>query len=50
MDLIMAQKSGLKAGIGIATGQIEYEVLKAHSLFVTSSMQKLEISYYLQEG
>lgn len=46
MDLIMAQKSGLKEGIGVASGQIGYEALKEHSPFVASSMQELEISYH----
>lgn len=45
MDIIMAQKSNLKCGIGIATGQIGYEVLKEYSPFVANSMQNIEITY-----
>lgn len=43
MDLIMAQKSVLKAGIGVATGQITSSELLNYSQYVTTSLQKLKI-------
>lgn len=43
MDLIMAQKSELKAGIGVATGQITSAALRNYSHYVVTSMQELKI-------
>ncbi len=44
MDLIMAKKGGLKAGIGVVTGQIEHHVLEQYSPYITSSMRDLRIN------
>lgn len=43
MDLIMAQKSGLKAGIGVATGQITSAVLQNYTPYCAASMQEFKI-------
>lgn len=43
MDLIMAQKGELKAGIGVATGQITSSKLLNYSQYVVSSLQELKI-------
>lgn len=43
MDLIMAQQSELKAGIGVATGQITSTELLNHSQYVVASLQELKI-------
>lgn len=43
MDLIMAQKSDLKAGIGVATGQITSAALRDYSPYNVASMEQLTI-------
>lgn len=49
VDLIMAQKSGLKAGIGMETGQITLDKLEVHSPFTAVSMHDLKITCEAQE-
>lgn len=47
MDIIMAKQSGLKAGIGVATGQLSYDILKKHSPYAASSLSEIKISYHV---
>jgi phosphoglycolate phosphatase len=41
MDLLMAQRSGCRAGIGIATGQIQPDELRKYTPYVAPSMSNL---------
>lgn len=43
MDLIMAEKSGLKAGIGIASGQLDLEELRNYSQYLSHSLTEIQI-------
>lgn len=43
MDLIMAQNSSLKAGIGVATGQITSGSLQVYSPYIATSLHELKI-------
>lgn len=43
VDILMANNGGLKAGLGVATGQISINVLKVHTPYVTSSLKELSI-------
>jgi len=43
VDIIMALQSGCKAGVGVTTGQVPSEELLKHSLYVTSSIERIEI-------
>jgi phosphoglycolate phosphatase len=45
MDLVMATNSGLKAGIGIATGQITLDRLKEYTPYVALSLGDLALSH-----
>ena len=49
VDMIMAEKSGLKAGIGLETGQIKLEDLQNYSPYTAASMQDLTIRSTFQE-
>lgn len=48
MDLIMAKNSGLKAGIGVATGQIKYHDLQRYTPYVILSMNELKVADYIE--
>lgn len=43
MDLIMSQKSALKAGIGVASGQITSSELLNYSQYVTATLQEIKV-------
>jgi phosphoglycolate phosphatase len=43
MDLIMAKNSGLKAGIGVATGQVPVSTLLAYSPYVVTYMNNINV-------
>lgn len=45
MDLIMAEKSGLKAGIGVASGQLGLDVLGEYSPYLAHSLTELLIDH-----
>jgi len=49
MDLIMATNSGLKAGIGIATGQITMDRLKEYTPYVALTLGDLAITRHPSE-
>lgn len=44
MDIIMAQKSGLKCGIAVATGQISSEKLKGYTTYVAESLADIRLN------
>lgn len=44
MDIIMAQKSGLKCGIAVATGQISSEKLKGYTPYVAESLPDIRLN------
>jgi len=43
MDLIMARNSGLKAGVGVTTGQLPASFLMAHSPYLVASLSEILI-------
>ena len=44
VDLLMARAGGLKAGIGVASGQVPYDTLKKYSEYVAASMKELRVN------
>ncbi len=43
MDLIMARNSGLKAGVGVATGQLTAACLSEHSNYIVGSLFEIQV-------
>jgi len=43
MDIIMAAKSGLKAGLGVSTGQVSYNELSSYTRYCARSLQNINI-------
>jgi len=46
MDMIMAVKSGLKAGVGLSTGQVPLDELRSYTRYCAMSMQDINIENY----